>query len=70
MEPNQRQTQLSHQTGGYTVVIPVYEGPLDLLLQLIEHAELDITSVSLALVTDQYLTYIHQMQVPSSTGSR
>jgi segregation and condensation protein A len=65
MEPNLRQAQLSHQTGGYTVTTPVYEGPLDLLLQLIEHAELDITSVSLALVTDQYLTYIHQMQVPA-----
>jgi segregation and condensation protein A len=47
------------------VTIPVYEGPLDLLLQLIEHAELDITAVSLALVTDQYLAYIHQMQVPA-----
>jgi segregation and condensation protein A len=56
---------LSHQTGGYTVTIPVYEGPLDLLLQLIEHAELDITVVALAQVTDQYLAYIHQMQVPA-----
>jgi segregation and condensation protein A len=65
MEPNLHQAQLSHQTGGYTVTIPVYEGPLDLLLQLIEHAELDITAVSLALVTDQYLAYIHQMQVPA-----
>ncbi len=55
----------AHQTGGYTVQIPVYEGPLDLLLQLIEHAELDITAVALAQVTDQYLTYIHQMQVPA-----
>jgi segregation and condensation protein A len=54
-----------HQTGGYTVAIPVYEGPLDLLLQLIEHAELEITAVSLAQVTDQYLAYIHQMQVPA-----
>jgi segregation and condensation protein A len=54
-----------HQAGGYTVTIPVYEGPLDLLLQLIEHAELDITAVSLAQVTDQYLGYIHQMQVPA-----
>jgi len=54
-----------HQTGGYTVAIPVYEGPLDLLLQLIERAELDITAVSLAKVTDQYLGYIHQMQVPA-----
>jgi segregation and condensation protein A len=55
----------AHQTGNYTVQIPVYEGPLDLLLQLIEHAELDITAVSLAQVTDQYLAYIHQMQVPA-----
>jgi segregation and condensation protein A len=54
-----------HQSSGYTVTIPVYEGPLDLLLQLIEHAELDITAVALAQVTDQYLAYIHQMQIPA-----
>src|SRR5512142_1384917 len=56
-----------HQTGGYTVAIPVYEGPLDLLLQLIERAELDITAVAIANVTDQYLAYIHKMekQVPA-----
>src|SRR5512135_1370513 len=65
MEPNLQRAQLSHQTGSYTVTIPVYEGPLDLLLQLIEHAELDITVVSLALVTNQYLEYIHQMNVPA-----
>jgi segregation and condensation protein A len=54
-----------HQSSGYTVTIPVYEGPLALLLQLIEHAELDITAVALAQVTDQYLAYIHQMQIPA-----
>lgn len=42
----------------YTVQLPVYEGPLDLLLELIERAELDITRVSLAQVTDQYLAYL------------
>lgn len=52
----------SHQTGKYLVQIPVYEGPLDLLLQLIERAELDITAIALAMVTDQYLQYIRQMQ--------
>jgi len=46
----------------YTVQTPVYEGPLDLLLNLIEHAELDITTVSLAMVTDQYLAYINSME--------
>jgi segregation and condensation protein A len=53
------------QGGGYTVRVPVYEGPLDLLLQLIEHAELDITAVALAQVTDQYLAYIHAMPAPA-----
>ncbi|HUG34475.1 MAG TPA: segregation/condensation protein A [Anaerolineales bacterium] len=46
----------------YTVQTPVYEGPLDLLLDLIERAELDITAVSLALVTDQYLAYLSGLE--------
>ena len=46
----------------YKVQTPVYEGPLDLLLNLIEHAELDITAVSLAMVTDQYLVYINGLE--------
>ncbi len=52
----------THQTGKYLVNTPVYEGPLDLLLQLIERAELDITSLALAMVTDQYLQHIRAMQ--------
>ncbi len=39
-----------------------FEGPLDLLLQLIEQQELDITTVSLAKVTDQYLRYLEQLE--------
>jgi len=46
----------------YTVHTSVYEGPLDLLLDLIERAELDITSVSLATVTDQYLASIRDLE--------
>ena len=46
----------------YTVRTPTYEGPLDLLLGLIENAELDITTVSLALVTDQYLAHIRGLE--------
>src|SRR5512136_261695 len=61
MDPN----LTGSKTGGYTVATPVYEGPLDLLLQLIEHAELDITALALAQVTDQFLNYIHRMQVPA-----
>ena len=46
----------------YTVHTPVYDGPLDLLLNLIERTELDITNVSLAMVTDQYLVYINGLE--------
>lgn len=42
----------------YSVILPEFEGPLDLLLQLIERAELDITRVSLASVADQYLEFV------------
>jgi segregation and condensation protein A len=38
-----------------SVSTPVFEGPLDLLLHLIEREELEITSVSLIQVTDQYI---------------
>jgi segregation and condensation protein A len=45
----------------YVVRLPVFEGPLDLLLHLIEREELDITRVALAQVTDQYLAYLRAM---------
>jgi segregation and condensation protein A len=53
---------LGHHNSGYKVHIPVYEGPMDLLLNLIEHAELEITAVSLATVTDQYLSYLNGLE--------
>jgi segregation and condensation protein A len=46
---------------GYTVELTVFQGPMDLLLQLIEKEELDITKVALAQVTDQYLAYLSRM---------
>jgi segregation and condensation protein A len=46
----------------YTFRTSVYEGPLDLLLSLIERAELDVTAVALANVTDQYLAYINSLE--------
>lgn len=51
------------QTARYSVQTPIYEGPLDLLLHLIERAELDISALALAQVTGQYLQYIRSMDV-------
>jgi segregation and condensation protein A len=53
--------QTAHQAQ-YQVKLEVFEGPLDLLLHLIEHNELDITTISLARVADQYLAYLHLVQ--------
>ncbi len=43
---------------GYTIHTELYDGPFDLLLDLIIKAELDITRLSLSAVTDQYLEYL------------
>lgn len=55
-----------HHERVYTITTPIYEGPLDLLLQLIERAELDITKLALAQVTDQYIRYLNDLQTRSA----
>ena len=44
----------------YEIKLEKFEGPLDLLLRLIERQELNITDVSLAHVTEQYLQYLEK----------
>ncbi len=44
------------------IKLPVFEGPLDLLLHLIRHNELDITELSLARIAEQYLEYLDLMR--------
>jgi len=46
----------------YQIKLDQFEGPLDLLLQLIEQQQLDIAQVSLAKVTDQYIAYLDQAE--------
>ena len=46
----------------YAVSLPSFQGPLDLLLQLIEKEELDINAISLLAVTDQYLRTIATLE--------
>ncbi len=47
---------------GWSLKIKNFEGPLDLLLELIHDSKLDITEISLSAVTDQYLLYIKSLQ--------
>ena len=46
----------------YPVSLPAFQGPLDLLLHLIEREELDISEISLLAVTDQYLQTIELLE--------
>lgn len=44
----------------YQVVLPVYEGPLDLLLDLIDNHQLDIYNIPISFITSQYMDYTRQ----------
>jgi len=59
VETEERAEQQSQQDR-YVVHLSVFEGPLDLLLHLIEKRQMEITTVSLVAVTDQYLAYLQQ----------
>jgi segregation and condensation protein A len=45
----------------YQLRLPSYEGPLDVLLRLIEKSQLAIEDVSLVAVTDQFLSFVAEM---------
>src|SRR3989339_270893 len=49
----------------FEVSLEKYSGPLQLLLELIQKEELPITEVSLARVTEDYLNYMSQHEVPT-----
>ncbi|MCE2821170.1 MAG: segregation/condensation protein A [Saprospiraceae bacterium] len=46
----------------FTIKLPVFEGPFDLLLFFIERDELDIYNIPIASITDEFLEYLHQME--------
>ena len=54
----------SLERGGcqWRVRLPVFDGPLELLLTLIRRADLDVTTVALAQVTDQYLAHVAALE--------
>ncbi|MBW2271688.1 MAG: segregation/condensation protein A [Deltaproteobacteria bacterium] len=48
--------------GCYAVKLPVFEGPLDLLLHLIRQNEVEITDIPVVLIARQYLDYLEIMR--------
>ncbi len=47
---------------GIPVKLPAFEGPLDLLLHLIEKNQIDIYDIPIVTITDQYMEYIRAME--------
>jgi segregation and condensation protein A len=47
---------------GFNVHLSNFDGPFDLLLQLISRHKLDITEVSLSLVTDEFISFIRKLE--------
>ena len=46
----------------YKITIPMYEGPLDLLLDLIKKQEMNIHDIQISTITSQYLDYLHKLE--------
>lgn len=59
---------LTSDSPDYTFSTANFEGPLDLLLRLIEREELDVTTVALAHVADQYLAHVRTIDAPDPSA--
>src|SRR6202007_2514343 len=46
----------------YKINIPMYEGPLDLLLDLIKQQKMSIHDIQISKITSQYLDYLHKLE--------
>ena len=50
------------RVSGFSVHLENFDGPFDLLLQLISRHRMDITDVAIATVTDEFITYIRELE--------
>jgi segregation and condensation protein A len=46
----------------FTIALPNFEGPLDLLLHLIKEHQVDILDIPIALITEKYLAHLKTMR--------
>src|ERR1051325_2389474 len=64
--PTTAKGEMSEETSGgkpaYRIQIPMYEGPLDLLLDLIRQQKMSIHDIRISEITAQYLDYLHKLE--------
>ena len=60
--PEIESSGLAGSEGGFAVELENFAGPFEVLLGLIGKHELDITTVSLSMVTDEFLDYVRDLR--------
>ena len=55
-------TDVNASSDGFSVHLANFDGPFDLLLQLISRHKMDVTEVSLSMVTDEFIAFIHALE--------
>ena len=55
-------TDVNAASGGFSVHLTNFDGPFDLLLQLISRHKMDVTEVSLSIVTDEFISFIRGLE--------
>ncbi len=53
----------------YNVELPSFRGPMDLLLFLVKHNEVDLNDIPIATIADQFLDYLQALQVIDVEGA-
>ena len=54
--------EVNASSGGFSVHLSNFDGPFDLLLQLISRHKMDVTEVSLSIVTDEFISFIRGLE--------
>jgi segregation and condensation protein A len=53
---------VNSSAGGFSVHLSNFDGPFDLLLQLISRHKMDVTEVALSIVTDEFISFIRALE--------
>ena len=61
-KPEEKRVETTAQKLAYKIQIPMYEGPLDLLLDLIKQQKMNIHDIRISEITAQYLDYLHKLE--------
>ena len=55
-------SDVNPSSGGFSVHLTNFDGPFDLLLQLISRHKMDVTEVALSIVTDEFISFIRELE--------